>query len=278
MHQEETALYFREPRLPGVELLKATFVRQNFARHVHDCYALGVIERGVLRFDYLRREHVAPVGSVNLVVPGEAHNGDAGQGPGWSYRMLYLDPELVAQAVGSIGQRSGLPHFSQGVLHDPGLAARVRALHLVLEQGGRSLLELEARLSGLLTHWVARHAENSGPWPRILDEPRAVHRVREYLDAHFAEDVRLETLARVGGLSPFHLTRVFAKAVGVPPSRYQTQLRVAAARGLLSGGTPLTDVAATCGFADQSHLTREFKRILGVPPGRYRKMLQDQHS
>ncbi|HBZ55962.1 MAG TPA: AraC family transcriptional regulator, partial [Syntrophobacteraceae bacterium] len=48
------------------------------------------------------------------------------------------------------------------------------------------------------------------------------------------------------------------------------------ARGMLSQGRPIAEVAQATGFSDQSHLTRHFKRILGVTPGQYRNSVQDR--
>lgn len=76
-------------------------------------------------------------------------------------------------------------------------------------------------------------------------------------------------LARVAGLSAFHLCRVFRDAVGMPPHAYQTQVRVRQAKSLLRAGMPAAQVAAAAGFSDQAHLTRHFKQIVGVTPGRY---------
>jgi methylphosphotriester-DNA--protein-cysteine methyltransferase len=57
---------------------------------------------------------------------------------------------------------------------------------------------------------------------------------------------------------------------GLPPSDYQRQLRLRAARRALAGGTAVADVAAATGFADQAHLTRWFRRCYGITPGAYR--------
>jgi AraC family transcriptional regulator len=37
----------------------------------------------------------------------------------------------------------------------------------------------------------------------------------------------------------------------------------------------LSDVALTCGFANQSHLTRVFTRMVGVSPGAWRRALDE---
>lgn len=273
----ESARMWRPARLPGVELLAADYLRQDFAPHIHEVYALGVIERGALAFRYQGEGLTAPAGSVNLVVPGEAHDGRAADGAGWSYRMFYLDPALLARAATELaGRTSGAPHFAAGVLHDPGLAARVRGLHLLLEGDAAPRLALEGRLLDLLGYWIARHAADRPRGRAPGREPLAVARAREVLEERCAEDLSLADLARETGLTPWRLARAFAAAVGLPPHAYLVQARVRRARERLAGPQGLADLAADLGFADQSHFTRAFKRIVGVPPGAWRKIVQDR--
>jgi AraC-like DNA-binding protein len=61
----------------------------------------------------------------------------------------------------------------------------------------------------------------------------------------------------------------FTRRFALSPHRYQTQLRVDAARALLAQGHQAVEVAGAVGFADQSHFIRRFKAITGVTPGRY---------
>ncbi|HEY0468097.1 MAG TPA: helix-turn-helix domain-containing protein, partial [Polyangiaceae bacterium] len=71
------------------------------------------------------------------------------------------------------------------------------------------------------------------------------------------------------GLSRFEALRAFKKRYGLPPHAYQLCLRIGHARRLLLEGAPAAEVAARCGFADQSHFTRHFKRFNGVTPMQY---------
>ena len=127
----------------------------------------------------------------------------------------------------------------------------------------------------LLTHWISRHADKRGEWPKDGHEHRAVNRAREIIEDRYFEDISLTDLSRLAGLSPFHLVRVFEKQLGVTPHGYLTQTRVERARQRLAGNDRMADIAHECGFSDQAHLTRLFKRQTGVTPGKYRKILQN---
>jgi len=104
-------------------------------------------------------------------------------------------------------------------------------------------------------------------------KPRAVADAIAYLQANFSRDIKLEDVAAAVHLSPFHLARQFKQVTGATPHQYLVQVRVNAARSLLSAGSgqrSLAEVASAVGFADQSHLTRQFKRHFGVTPSRLR--------
>ncbi|WP_345711050.1 helix-turn-helix transcriptional regulator, partial [Kineococcus glutinatus] len=72
-------------------------------------------------------------------------------------------------------------------------------------------------------------------------------------------------------VSPFHFARLFRVATGCSPHQHVLRRRVERARELVVGtAVPLAQVAARCGFADQSHLTRALRRELGVTPAALR--------
>ena len=79
-------------------------------------------------------------------------------------------------------------------------------------------------------------------------------------------------MAAVARLSPYHFTRQFKAATGLPPHQYVIARRVERARYVLQQGRDLSlaEVAADAGFSDQSQFSRHFKRLVGVTPGRFR--------
>jgi AraC-like DNA-binding protein len=271
----EIVKYWRTPYLPEVELLHAHYTGQSFSRHAHDSYAIGVIEQGALSFSYRGETWIAPAGQVNLAVPGEAHTGNAATDIGWTYRMFYIDPELMRQVSAAItGCPARLPFFAAGVINDAKLAEQIRSLHRDLEENKTARLEQEEALWALLTALILRHAEQHRPLSDPGRENLSVKRVREYMEAHFAENFSIRDLAEGCNLSPFYLIRAFRAGTGVPPHVYQQQIRVRRAKELMAQGYSATFAAQETGFADQSHFSRRFRQITGMTPGQYRNFVQ----
>jgi AraC-like DNA-binding protein len=101
-----------------------------------------------------------------------------------------------------------------------------------------------------------------------LQERRAKERILDDL----ANDPSLAELALLCGLSVSHFARAFKQGTGAPPHRWLIKKRVERAQKLLaSSDAPISEIAQTCGFADQSHLTRVFTRAMGVSPGVWRR-------
>jgi AraC-like DNA-binding protein len=157
------------------------------------------------------------------------------------------------------------------VIDDPELASAHARLHACLSQDGRwtSEMEQDTRLVGFLSRLIARWADLDA-LPPVRDNLKGILRVRDYLDAHLGEEADLAGLANLAGLSRSHFIRAFAKETGLTPHAYLIDRRFRAATRLLSQGEAPGDVAAACGFFDQSHLNRIFKARMGVTPGAYR--------
>ena len=112
---------------------------------------------------------------------------------------------------------------------------------------------------------------NSG-LPRGGLAPWQWKRVKELMSATLSEDVPLARLANECGLSVRHFSRAFRQSTGTSPHRWLLKHRVDYARELLGNrGLSLSNVAHSCGFADQSHFTRVFTAMIGVSPGAWRR-------
>ena len=253
---------------PGFERGEASFNGPAFEPHRHDTYALGVTQRGVQCFRYRGVETRCLAGQAFVLHPDELHDGQAGTDDGFTYRVLYLEPALVQDALEV--PRRPLPFLSGGVSADPRL---LTALGAALADDGAPMEEL--RLDSHLIE-IAEALAALDPSSATLAPAApcalAVARAREFLDEGFAGVVTSAALERATGLSRFALARHFRAYLGTSPHRYVVMRRLDRARSLMRGGASLADAAASSGFADQSHMTRHFKRAYGVTPARWRDL------
>jgi len=99
-----------------------------------------------------------------------------------------------------------------------------------------------------------------------------LRRVSDFIQEHYAEDIRLATLASMAGMSESSFVRAFRETFGTSPAKYIIITRVNAARKMLEETDRLaTDIASECGFYDQSHFIRIFKAECKQTPGQYRR-------
>jgi AraC-like DNA-binding protein len=275
---DEWSRFYTRPQVYDIQFIHAAFVTHAFPWHVHDYYAIGVIETGRQTFSCRGSKHRTPAGGIFVVHPDEPHTGEPAVDTGFMYRTFYPSVEMMTHAAAELtGRQQTMPFFPAPVTLDTALSRRLVALHRTLISPA-STLEGETRLLETFADLIARHADMRGAPRRLGTEHTAIRRTRDYIDAHYDRDLSLTELARIVDLSPFYLARVFRAAVGMPPHAYLESVRIRAAQRLLTSGWPIADIAYATGFADQSHFTRRFRRCIGVTPGEYvrqRKIVQD---
>lgn len=271
---KESAIYSYAQELGGLEVLSASYHHQNFSRHSHEGYTIGLIDDGAQRFYRTGGNHVAPQGSIILVNADEVHNGHSATEAGWSYRAMYPLPEQFAQISQELNMaQHGAPYFPSPVVHDPQLANQLQLVFNTLAQSDNQLLR-ETLIYGVLTKLMAQHGKHHLPLNTPTPAQRQVLLVKEFLDDFPSADVSLQDLAKLASLSPFHLVRAFQKQFGFPPHAYQIQSRLRFAKSLIRKGNKISQVAQETGFHDQSHLHRHFKKAMGITPGQYAKQLK----
>ena len=250
------------PSANGIERAEVHLAACAFEPHRHDTYAIGITTAGVQTFRYRGSRRVCLPGQLHVLHPDELHDGAAGTDEGFGYRILYIPPDLVRDALGG----AELPFVADPVQEPIPATRRIASLLIDIDEPINELTsaEIAAAVADSLVSLSgkARHRQ-----ARI--DLTAVQLVREYLTVHACEPTPASTLEQVAGIDRFTIARHFRWAFGTSPDRYRTLRRLVVARAAIEGGRSLARTAAEAGFADQSHMTRQFKRTYGLTPGRW---------
>jgi AraC family transcriptional regulator len=214
------------------------------------------------------------VGSVTTVPAGTAFRWQT-RGP-IEYAHLYIAPRRLDRTIRDVFDRD--PR-SIGVLpqigwEDPLVTSLFNAMFdpaLGATPDGR--LARDSWFEALLVRLVHNGSTLSLVTPRARNAlaPRTLARLKAYIEANLATEIRLDSLAQVAGLSRFHLCRAFRETTGYPPHAWLTRARIAQARRLLrSSDQPIHEIARQCGFASPNQFATSFRKAMGVTPSNYR--------
>ncbi|MGM0880185.1 MAG: helix-turn-helix domain-containing protein [Bacillota bacterium] len=121
---------------------------------------------------------------------------------------------------------------------------------------------------------AARYLEQHDPAPLHYATPMhaKISEVIRYINAHFADSLRLGALADQFFISPYYLSRMFKEITGFAFSDYVILTRIKEAQRLLrESDRSITDIAAAVGFENFSHFGKTFKKITRISPRDYRK-------
>lgn len=267
-HPSEFVTFKASPHLPGVELYSARLIEHAFAPHVHDGYSIGAIEAGVERFRYQGEDHVAPAGTLVMLNPDELHTGEAEVDAGWTYQMLYIEPQTLRELTGSEA------FFPEAMAYDRELAAAYRKTFRRMWNAPDDIAFLSdfTRLIDMIVARYGKHAQSQS-LPRQTRRAASMQRVLDRIEAHLDEPLSIGTLAAEAGLSVFHFVRTFSTMFHATPHQYLQARRATRAKALLARRATPAQAAAAVGLTDQSHLNRWFKRTYGVTPAQYQQQI-----
>jgi AraC-like DNA-binding protein len=99
----------------------------------------------------------------------------------------------------------------------------------------------------------------------------------EIVHDRWDEALRVDDLAAAAGMSTDRLERAMRRALAISPKQYILRMRAERAAALLATTRlPIAQVAAECGYYDQSQMTRQFRSHIGVTPSSYRHAVSDE--
>lgn len=101
---------------------------------------------------------------------------------------------------------------------------------------------------------------------------RRIQVIKDYIDTHYQEEVRMETLSGMVNMTPNALSRFFKQRTNRSISNYINDVRIGQAALLLVDSTmTVLEISYKCGFNSISNFNRTFKSVKGVTPTEFRE-------
>jgi AraC family transcriptional regulator len=173
-------------------------------------------------------------------------------------KHIYVSHEIIEQTAHQVFEKDiDRVRIDDRVrAEDPIIPLYAKMLESELHgEGLGERLYIDSIRTQLAIHLLRRYANVEFRQPKLGSlSPRLRRMMTEFIDQNLSENITLEDLARLAGLSSYHFSRKFKADLGIAPHAY----------------VPLKLVAAECGFTDQSHLSRVFRKLLGVTPKNFR--------
>jgi AraC-like DNA-binding protein len=261
------------PTLPGVIAVSSTFPSPPLAAVAEPLFAViaqGTKHVGIgeTSFDCIGGQYLI----LTVDMPLQAQVSPASPDAPFLAFAMTLRPEIIASLLLERGITPNEDRKTSGVaisaltqdLVDP----VVRLLRL-LDQPN----DISALRSGIEReiHWRLIHGQQGEMVRQIglaSSKVAQISRAIKWIRARHAEQLRVEEVAAVAGMSVTSFHRHFRAITSMSPIQYQKQLRLQTARSLLMAGEEVAQVGFAVGYHSPSQFSREYRRLFGKPPGR----------
>jgi len=131
----------------------------------------------------------------------------------------------------------------------------------------RSVDDIALWLSGIMARFTDLVLPLEG-----VKHADAMQKALKFINANYAEEITLESVAAAVKLSPTYFSKLFSEEMGCRFTAYLNRLRVERSKLLLRDtDIPLVDIAGMVGYEDQSYFTKVFRKVAGLSPGKYRE-------
>jgi AraC-like DNA-binding protein len=194
------------------------------------------------------------------------------------HTMLWFLPQTALDLLadeGNVPRIRGLSCEPGAGLFDETIDGISLAVLAALQAPGQASPLFINHLTMAFAAHLARTYGGMQPSPRLIPgglAPWQERRAQDMIRDNLARALTLADLADACGLSASYFSRAFRRSTGMSPHAFLLQARVERAQMLLQcKDLLLSEVASTCGFADQSHFTRVFARTVGLTPGAWRR-------
>ena len=240
--------------------IKEKFFNQKFKKHFHKNYSIGLITKGSHKLEIESDKLVIKNYEIKIINPYQAHF--ATEDSSWEYINFMPNFKTFATIFEEIYHKE----LKESLYFKNQLRDREAIRYFIkLYNSKQNSLEYQENLRIFISYLIENYSHKMY---EKLDIDYPISKSIEYIHECFLEDITLQKLADISNLSKYHFIRLFKEKTSLTPHQYILNLRIEYAFKLIQKDMPLSLVAHTCGFSDQSHFIRVFKERFGFTPAK----------
>lgn len=237
-----------------------------FPFHMHIAAELIYVTAGELRIDYPDKSEILRTGDFAVIFPYTIH-GYTTLSKTLDYNIAICSKEITSGFNESLFNKS--PEAT--VINSCSVPPDIQSLMYELaEYNGQDNYQLIKAISSLILARILPLLTLQDNSMRL--ESNLTVQAVSFVFEHFREDISLETLAKVLGVSRYTVSRIFTSVVKVNFVNYVNTMRIDCAKELLTTTTKsIAEIGLESGFDCIRSFNRIFKKHVGVSPLQYRK-------
>jgi AraC-like DNA-binding protein len=271
-NQNESIKLFNIPFISGVEAISGQNVINEFRRHIHKTYIVGIVGQGKRIITHPDGTTQVSENEIFIINPGQVHSCSSENQSGHSYKILSISSKTMQSIASQISEKhEKIPYFKKVHYTNKELSEKFIRLFNIIEEP-ESDIQVESNFYSFLPYLLIYFSESPPLIYMTGEQKDSMKRVCDYICQNFTENISLKKLAGIACLSPFHFQREFKKSIGITPHEYLSDFRISESKNMLLKSEDIADIAIQLGFFDQSHFSRIFRKTVGIPPGKYCKI------
>jgi len=240
--------------LDNLEIFSSENECSYFPFHFHDVFCISLILKGMEQFSTKEGESFALSGTISITNPGEVHKNQSVLPNGYSYKTIYVSPDVLAHLNGG-------KHVDriQRTIDDPELFYNLN-----------SLIDREHCSANCWRKAISFMLQYQEKGKQVLGKEDRFRLINEFFNQNKDERICTKELSKLFHMSPYHFIREFKKAKGVTPQTFIMLKRLQNVQKDILKASSLKDIAWSNGFFDVSHLDYSFKKFFGIGVSAYK--------
>jgi len=244
-----------------------THSNENFIKHYHDTYTIGLTYTGFLKAYNGNQVYNSYEYSVRINNPSEVHSGTSQE---WSHVNFYPSTELLSNIYEQNFGEKKTPYFARHIIENKKLFLKLHKFFDAYFKKDDAIV-IESYLIDALSTLIQTSTVYTKEYQDIYNDKRIVKDTYEFIKDSLDTNLTLDSLALNVNLSKYHFLRFFKKEFGLTPHAFIINERLNRANNLIKDGYSISEASIEVGFNDQSHFTRNFKKYFGYTPSHLQK-------